>query len=736
MVSYLKILKMPYLDISTVVIILILISVSSTIMLIRLWNKFRRKYKGTIFWVSDLALQTVALTLIALRGLIPDWLSIVVANSLTVTGIILGLIGLEAFFDRRSRQIHNFILVGLFAFIHAWYTFKNPVLGIRNLNLTLVSLLVFLQCVWLLYFRVPVRLRPIGQGVRAVMTGYSFLCLVRIGKYILSGFPVNDFFAQDTFEAAILISHIILMIFLAYTLILMFSRRLLEEVRAGEEKFSSAFRTAPYLLSLTRIADGLILDVNEGFETITGHKRKDVMGLKTLDIDIWADLKDREMVLREAKDKGVVSEREIWFKYKNGSTFPGLFSARVININDEACLLASITDITQRKALEKERFRLFDIIDQSLNEIYLFNSDSLKFEYANQGALSNLGYSFDDALSLMVTDIKPEYTEEKFRKMVSVLISGEKEILNFETYHKRKDGSTYPVEIRLQLFKWDKKSLFFAVVADISERMEREAKIRMMNEELEIRVRERTEMLLASNKELEAFSYSISHDLRAPLRAIEGFSRILADDFSESLGNEGQRLIAIIRDNTRRMGNLIDDLLTFSKLGRSQINMSGTNMRVLVESVFKEITTLEENKTINLHLTEIDSAVCDYIMVRQVWANLISNAVKFSSLRESIDISIKSEKSDNMVVYSVTDNGIGFDMKYYRKLFGVFERLHNQRDFEGTGVGLAIVKRIVNRHGGSVWAESERGKGATFFFTLPGLVSSPSENIKDSGKTA
>ncbi|MCL4297879.1 MAG: HAMP domain-containing protein [Anaerolineae bacterium] len=237
---------------------------------------------------------------------------------------------------------------------------------------------------------------------------------------------------------------------------------------------------------------------------------------------------------------------------------------------------------------------------------------------------------------------------------------------------------------------------------------------------LEENVRSRTAELEAANRELEAFSYSVSHDLRAPLRAIDGYTRILVEDYGTAFDAEGKRVCAVIRHQTQHMGQLIDDLLTFSRLGRTQIQVTPINMETLAASVFDDLTTPQEQERIDFHLAPLPPAPGDPTMIRQVWINLLSNAIKFSAKRERAMIEVDGQQGEGEFTYSVHDNGAGFDMRYVDKLFGVFQRLHREHEFEGTGVGLAIVQRIIRRHNGRVWAEGAVDQGATFYFTLPG----------------
>jgi PAS domain S-box-containing protein len=261
---------------------------------------------------------------------------------------------------------------------------------------------------------------------------------------------------------------------------------------------------------------------------------------------------------------------------------------------------------------------------------------------------------------------------------------------------------------------------WFGTNTDISDQKRVEEEVRRLNAELEQRVRERTAELEAANKELDAFCYSVSHDLRAPLRAIDGFSRILLQENAAPLSAEGRESLHLVQDNARQLGQLVDDLLAFSRLGRQPVRKQAVEPAPIVRRCLEETRGECEGRRVEVVVGELAPSRAEPALLKQVWLNLLSNALKYTRKCPAarVEVGCRNPGGNGEVVYYVRDNGVGFDMRYAHKLFGIFQRLHRAEDYEGTGVGLAIVQRVVHRHGGRVWAEAQPGRGATFSFTL------------------
>jgi hypothetical protein len=379
-------------------------------------------------------------------------------------------------------------------------------------------------------------------------------------------------------------------------------------------------------------------------------------------------------------------------------------------------------DITEKRQIEQhlteseKRFRdLATLLPQVIFEIDITG----KLTYVNQTAYQIFGYSPDELKQgINISQvILPEDHERMFRNFKIALEGVKNE--GAEYHMRRKDGSSlFGMVYSSPIIRNDTVVGIRGILVDITQLKQVEDDIRKLNEELEIRVAERTRDLVTANRELDSFSYSVSHDLRAPLRAIDGFSMILLNEHAKILPKEVTSYLEKIRENTQRMGVLIDDLLSFSRMSRLPLNRFLVDPSSIAREAYDEFRLETIGRKIDFVIKEMPACSADPVLLNQVYANLLSNAFKFTRTRDIARIEVGSFTKDKRTVYYVKDNGIGFDMKYAKKLFGVFQRLHDDPSIEGTGVGLAIVERIIHRHGGEIWAESVPGEGTTFFFTL------------------
>jgi PAS domain S-box-containing protein len=378
--------------------------------------------------------------------------------------------------------------------------------------------------------------------------------------------------------------------------------------------------------------------------------------------------------------------------------------------------IADITwEITERKRTEEE-LQLTRFTVESLADSVFWMDPAAQIVDVNQAACLALGYDRDELLNLSILDIDPEFTLEHWQDVWQHLKEQGK--FRLETMHCAKDGRSIPVEIVANYIDFGGRELDCAIVRDITERQQAEENIRRLNEELEQRVMDRTAQLAAANQELEAFSFSVSHDLQSPLRAINGFANILQDDYAGQLDGTGQELLSRIQGNALRMAQLVDDLLAFSRLSRQPVRKEKIELDNLTRQVLASLQPEIEERQVAISVAQLPTCEADPSLLRQVILNLLENALKYSRQRADAEIEVNWQIQDGKTVYFVRDNGVGFDMKRADKIFHVFQRLHSEDMYEGTGIGLANVQRIIHRHGGRIWCTAEVNKGATFYFTL------------------
>jgi PAS domain S-box-containing protein len=362
-------------------------------------------------------------------------------------------------------------------------------------------------------------------------------------------------------------------------------------------------------------------------------------------------------------------------------------------------------ELDARKRAEEELDRFFTL---SLDMLCIARSDGY-FKRVSPAFTQTLGWSTEEMLTRPFLDfVHPDDRAATLREVEKQVVAGE-QVLRFENRYRHKDGSW-------RTLSWKSvpqpDGTMYATARDVTERKRAEEHIQRVNAELE-----------AANKELEAFSYSVSHDLRAPLRAIAGFSQMLLEDHGPALPPNAQRCLQIVQANTQQMGHLVDDLLAFSRLSRQPLKTQRVAPGDLVRHVLEDLRDQRDGRPVEMTIGELPPCQADPALLKQVFVNLLGNALKYTRGRDPARIEIGARSDGPQPggsVYFIKDNGAGFDMQYADKLFGVFQRLHRAEDYEGTGVGLAIVQRIVHRHGGRIWAEAQVDHGAAFYFTLEG----------------
>ena len=380
-------------------------------------------------------------------------------------------------------------------------------------------------------------------------------------------------------------------------------------------------------------------------------------------------------------------------------------------------------DITSKKHIEESLLR-----SEANTRYILDNSDTacmlLDAEFrilkanrlANEWALFELGIALNEGEEILI------HFPEQYKLLAAPVM---KKVLegtahSYEAKYTKRDNSISWYHLRITPITETKGSIIglCVVASDITQRKKSEAEIKSLNSSLEKKVAERTTELEEANKELEAFTYSVSHDLLSPLRNIDSFIDVMIEDYRNKLNEEGQHTLGVIKRNSTLMGRLIEDLLNFARFGKVPLRKQLVNMNSVVAEVIDELRFMTNQLSAKIKLQDMHPAYCDPQLVKQVWVNLLSNAVKYSRKKEKPEIEIGSLEEDGQIIYYIKDNGVGFDMQYADKLFGVFQRLHKSGEFEGTGVGLAIVHRIITKHGGRIWANSKAGEGAVFEFVL------------------
>jgi PAS domain S-box-containing protein len=499
-----------------------------------------------------------------------------------------------------------------------------------------------------------------------------------------------------------------------------------QAIRASELRYRRLFESARDGILILEAETGRISDVNPFLIEMLGFSHDELVGTPIWELGPFKDIVSNKAGFEQLHQQGYGFSENLPLETRDDRKLAVEFASTVYQAGDRKVIQCNVRDITDRKRAEdqlKASFKEIGDLKSALDEhaIVAITDPQGKITYVNDKFCAISKYSREELLGQDHRILNSGHHPKEFMRGLWATITRGR-VWHGEIKNKAKDGSYYWVDATIVPFLNDqgKPHQYVAIRTDITERKAADEKIAKLNTELEQRIVKRTAQLQTANEELESFSYSVSHDLRAPLRHVLGFVDLLQKEAGPSLSEKSLRHLTAISHAAKRMGDLIDDLLAFSRIGRAELQKTDVNLEELVQETLGDFQGQTKERNIVWEIHPLPAVRADRALLRLTLVNLISNAVKFTGARAQAKIEIGCAPSggDETVVF-IRDNGAGFDPKYAGKLFGVFQRLHSQDEFEGTGIGLANVRRIIHRHGGRTWAESAVDSGATFYFSIP-----------------
>jgi PAS domain S-box-containing protein len=493
-----------------------------------------------------------------------------------------------------------------------------------------------------------------------------------------------------------------------------------QTLRASEISYRRLFEAAKDGILILDADTGRINDVNPFLTELLGFSHSEMIGKTVGELSPFKDLVSNQAMLERLQQDGYVRYEDLPLETRDGRHIAVEFVSNVYQAGDRKVIQCNVRDITERKKAEVIANRLAAIVESSDDAIIGKDLNSIITSW-NRGAEKIFGYTASEMLGTSIRRLIPADRQNEEDWLLEKIQRGER-VEHFDTLRQTKDGRLINLSVTASPIKdaTGKVIGLSQVARDISDHKEVENMIRHLNAELEQRVIERTAQLKVANIELEAFSYSVSHDLRAPLRHVMGFLELLRKDAGPTLSKKSLGHLTTVSQAAKRMGRLIDELLAFSRIGQAKLQKKEVNLDRLVQEALRDFQGETKERKIVWDIHSLPAVRADRALLRLVLVNLISNAVKFTGTRAEAKIEIGCAPGGNgETVIFIRDNGAGFDPRYAGKLFGVFQRLHSQEEFEGTGIGLANVQRIIHRHGGRTWAEGVVDGGATFYFSIP-----------------